>query len=421
MPLPSAVDVAIIGAGAAGLGAARTLESSGLGVLALEARYRVGGRAHTVIASENVTFDVGCGWLHSANKNSFVPVAKKLRFEIDPKRPRWRDQSLNIGFPEQDRTAFIRELDAFWDRVDAAAELSQDAPASSVLETGSRWNPLLNALSSYISGVELNRVSVKDFAAYRDSEVNWRIKRGYGALVAAYGAKVPVALNTIVSLIDHSTTPIRIETSRGTLTAGKVIVTVPTDILAKEKICFFPELADKIAAAAGLPLGLADKVTLGVDQPDDLPIDGHVRGAIDRSATGSYQLRPFGQPCIEGYFGGSYARMLEEAGDGALGAAAVEEVVALLGSEYRKRLRPLASSRWALDEFALGAYSCALPGHAADRAILAAPVDDRLFFAGEATHPFYFSTCHGARDSGERAAQEAMGAAIPEATPARAT
>jgi monoamine oxidase len=421
MSLPSEVDIAIIGAGAAGLGAARTLENSGLNILVLEARHRVGGRAHTVIAAEDVTFDAGCGWLHSADKNSFVPVAQKLRFEIDPKRPRWRDQSLNIGFPERDRANFIKELDAFWDRADAAAKLPQDAPASSVLEAGSRWNPLFNALSSYISGVELDRVSVKDFATYQDSELNWRIKRGYGALVAAYGATVPVALNTIVSLIDHSSTPIRIATSQGRLTAGKVIVTVPTDILAKERIRFVPELPDKVAAAAGLPLGLADKVTLGLDRPDDLPIDGHMRGAIDRSATGSYQLRPFGQPCIEGYFGGSFARALEEAGDGALGAAAVDEVVALLGSDYRKKLRPLASSRWALDEFALGSYSCALPGHASDRAILATPVDHRLFFAGEATHPFYFSTCHGARDSGERAAKEAMGVAVPTASPAPAT
>ena len=72
MSLPSEVDIAIIGAGAAGLGAARALEDSGLSILVLEARHRVGGRAHTVVASENVTFDVGCGWLHSADQNSFA-------------------------------------------------------------------------------------------------------------------------------------------------------------------------------------------------------------------------------------------------------------------------------------------------------------------------------------------------------------
>src|SRR5262245_31040535 len=114
MSLPAEVDVAIIGAGAAGLGAAKALEGSGLSILVLEARYRVGGRAHTVIASENVTFDVGCGWLHSADRNTFVPVAQKLRFKIDKQRPRWRDQSNNIGFPANERTEFIEALDAYW-------------------------------------------------------------------------------------------------------------------------------------------------------------------------------------------------------------------------------------------------------------------------------------------------------------------
>lgn len=408
MSLPSEVDIAIIGAGAAGLGAARTLEKSGLNVLVLEARYRVGGRAHTVIASEDVTFDVGCGWLHSADRNSFVPIAQELGFKIDQKRPRWRDQSLNIGFPEELRSAFLKELDLFWDRCDALAELPEDMPAERALEKGSRWNPLINALSTYISGVELDHVSVKDFAAYEDTEINWRVRRGFGALVSAYGARTPIALDTVVSTIDHSDARVRLETSRGTLIADKVIVTLPTDIIAKEKVRFLPELPHKVAAAAGLPLGLADKVTLALDRPDDLPVDGHMRGAIDRVGTGSYQLRPFGQPCIEGFFGGQHARALEEAGDGALAAAAIDEVVNLLGSDFRNRVRPLAASRWALDKFALGSYSCAAPGHSGDRAILAAPVDGRLFFAGEATHLSWFSTCHGARDSGERAANEAM-------------
>ena len=85
--LPSSVDVAIIGAGAAGLGAANALNNSGLSVLVLEARDRVGGRAHTIMASPDVTFDVGCGWLHSAEDNSFVKIAEQLGFEIDKTLP----------------------------------------------------------------------------------------------------------------------------------------------------------------------------------------------------------------------------------------------------------------------------------------------------------------------------------------------
>jgi monoamine oxidase len=125
-----------------------------------------------------------------------------------------------------------------------------------------------------------------------------------------------------------------------------------------------------------------------------------------RTAMGSFHLRPFGHPCIEGFFGGSFARQLEDAGDGALAAQAIDEIVALLGSDFRRRLKPLAESRWAHDPFARGSYSHALPGHAGDRAILAAPVDGRIFFAGEATSPNFFTTAHGARDSGERAAGE---------------
>jgi monoamine oxidase len=127
---------------------------------------------------------------------------------------------------------------------------------------------------------------------------------------------------------------------------------------------------------------------------------------------GAVHLRPFGQSCIEGFFGGRFARELEEAGDGAIAAQAIDEIVALLGSDFRRRLKPLAESSWARDPFARGSYSHALPGHAGDRAILAAPVDGRLFFAGEATSPNFFSTAHGARDSGERAAGEVLATTI---------
>src|SRR3977135_4139791 len=97
--LPSEVDVAIIGAGAAGLGAARALEHSGLSTLVLEARERVGGRAHTIMAAPDITFDLGCGWLHSADRNSFVKIAEQLKFEIDRNRPPWREQAYNKAFP----------------------------------------------------------------------------------------------------------------------------------------------------------------------------------------------------------------------------------------------------------------------------------------------------------------------------------
>jgi len=403
---PSEVDVAIIGAGAAGLGAANALKNSGLSVLVLEARDRLGGRSHTLLPAPGVMFDEGCGWLHSADKNSFVAIAGTLGFEIDKSRPPWRDESVNVAFPPRERADFIAAIDDFYERCEDASDDAHDSVASEWLEPGNRWNPMIDAISTYINGCELDQVSVYDMDAYEDTEINWRVSRGYGALIAAYGAACDVALNTNVTRIDHSGKRIKLETSRGTLTAAKVIVTVPTNLIADEAIRFFPALPAKVGAARGLPLGLADKVMLALDEPEALPKDGNLRGATMRTAMGSYHLRPFGQPSIEGYFGGRFAQELEDAGEGALAAQSIDEIVALLGSDYRRKLKPLAASRWAHDPFARGSYSHAMPGCADCRAVLAAPVDGRLFFAGEATSPNFFSTAHGARDSGERAARE---------------
>ncbi|WP_438279068.1 flavin monoamine oxidase family protein [Nitrobacter sp.] len=415
--LPSTVDVAIIGAGAAGLGAADALKDSGLSVIVLEARDRVGGRARTIVPAPGIVFDLGCGWLHSADQNSFTAIADRLGFEIDRTRPPWRDQSFDAGFPATERQDFFATLDAFHERIEKAAENDADTAASRCLEQGNRWNPMIDAISGYVNGCELDSVSVHDTAAYEDTGINWRVWRGYGALIEAYGRPCPVALNTRVWRVDHSRRSLRIETSKGTLSAAQVIVTVPTNLIANETIRFHPELPEKVSAAAGLPLGVDDKVMLALDDPDNaLPKDGNLRGATMRTRMGAFHLRPFGQPCIEGFFGGSFARELEDAGDGAFAAQAIDEIVALLGSDFRRELKPLAESRWARDPFAQGAYSHALPGHAGDRAVLAAPVDSRLFFAGEATSPNFFSTAHGARDSGERAAREVMAASVDRST-----
>ncbi|PDT89443.1 amine oxidase [Bradyrhizobium sp. Y36] len=408
--LPSSADVAIIGAGAAGLGAAHALHGFGLSVIVLEARNRLGGRAWTVQASPEVTFDVGCGWLHSADKNSFVAIAQRLGFELNRDLPPWRERAYGNAFPQSERDDFMRAMDAFYERLWQAAQKGKDEPANSSLEPGNRWNPMINAISTYINGCELEDMSTLDWNAYEDTNLNWRVRRGYGALIAAYGAPCRVALDCNVTLIDHSDKRIRIQSSQGMLDADKVIVTVPTNLIADETIRFSPPLPSKVDAAAGLPLGVDDKVTLALEGAEAFPREGNLRGATMRTEMGTYHIRPFGQPCIEGFFGGSFARALEDSGEGAIAAHAINEIAGFLGSDIRRKLKPLHESRWAHDPFARGSYSHALPGHAGDRAVLAAPVDGRLFFAGEATSPEFFTTAHGARDSGERAAKEVLAA-----------
>jgi monoamine oxidase len=414
MSLPSDINIAIIGAGAAGLGAAHALKDSGLSCVVLEARDRVGGRGHTIMAAPDITFDLGCGWLHSANKNAFVKIAEELGFELNKTLPPWRERAYGKAFPPEERADFIRSLDEVFQRMhDAArnaARSGRDAPADTCLEPGNRWNPMIDAISTYINGCELDQVSILDFDAYEDTNINWRVRRGYGALMAAHGAPLPLAFNCAVTRIDHSAKRVRIETSLGALTADKVIVTIPTNLIADETIRFHPALPDKVDAAAHLPLGLADKVMLALDHAESLPSEGNLRAATMRTEMGTYHLRPFGQPCIEGFFGGRFALALEDAGDGAIAAHSIDEIVSFLGNDFRRKLKPLKESHWARDPFARGSYSHALPGHSGKRAVLAAPVDERLFFAGEATSPNFFSTAHGAHDSGERAAKEVLAA-----------
>src|SRR5262249_22575508 len=155
----------------------------------------------------------------------------------------------------------------------------------------------------YINGAELDKVSVHDLWRYHDSGVNWRVTEGYGRLIAALGANLDIALDCPATVIDHAGALARVETTRGELRARAVIVAVPTDVLCRGTPKFRPELPDKLQAAAGLPLGLADKLYLRLDGADAFPKDAQLYGATNSVRTGAYHVRPFGRPLIEGYFG----------------------------------------------------------------------------------------------------------------------
>jgi len=220
---------------------------------------------------------------------------------------------------------------------------------------------------------------------------------------------VPIAFDAAVFRVDHHGGRVRLATSRGTVSAARVVVAVPTAAIAGEHLVFDPKLPDKVAAAAGLPLGLANKLFLRLDgTPPGAEDELFVVGSTTRRETMSYQVRPLGWPRIHCFFGGRFAAQLERDGVAAMAAFAAEELAGLFGNDIRRQISPLVASAWRSDPFARGSYSYALPGHADDRARLAAAVDDRLFFAGEACSPHFFSTAHGAYETGTAAAEAAL-------------
>ncbi|MFN3891718.1 MAG: flavin monoamine oxidase family protein [Beijerinckiaceae bacterium] len=402
-------DVIVVGAGAAGVAAARACLARRLSVVVLDARSRAGGRAYTTDA-DGWPVDLGCGWLHSADRNPLVAIARDHGFEIDERAPPWRDSNRALGFAPGEHAVFRAAQAAFYDRLDEAAKSPADSAASRWLAAGEKWNPLIDAVSTYVNGTELERLSTKDFVNYHDSEINYRVVEGYGALIARLARDLPVAFDCAARMIDCSGVKLRVETTNGSLAARAVIVTVPTNVIASGALRFSPDLPEKVEACGALPLGVANKIFLAARDAKDLPENARLFGARDRSDIGAYHFRPFGRPMIEGYFGGRLAREIEAEGLSGFADFAIGEVTAALGSSWKRRLRPLCASFWSSDPFALGSYSHALPGEWMRRAQLAKPVEDRIFFAGEATSPHNFSTAHGAWESGERAAGEAAAA-----------
>ena len=396
-------EVAIVGAGAAGIAAARRLKDRGRRIMVLEAMDRVGGRAHTV-AVGRLPLDLGCGWLHSAERNPLARFAEAQGVAIDRSHAAWQDQLRNLGFPAADQRAAAK---AYEELERSLREAPPDSDrAGEGIAPDHPWRPYLDMLSGALNGAELDRVSAADLLAYDDhaSEQNWRLPEGYGSLIAQAAEGLPLRLGTMVRAIDGRGARLRVETNLGAIEAEAVIVAVPTDILARGDIAFAPAIDDHLHAASRLPLGRVDKLFLAIEDAEAVPPETHLLGNPHSALTGSYYLRPFGRPVIECFFGGIAARAMEDAGDAGRLAFATEELSRLLGADFARRLQPIAGSWWHKEPSIGGAYSHALPGYADQRAVLASPPNERLCFAGEACSAHDFSTAHGAWASGISAA-----------------
>jgi monoamine oxidase len=192
------VEVAVIGGGAAGIGAARRLRDAGVKALILEARDRLGGRAWTIEVG-GFAIDLGCGWLHSAKRNPWTKIAEAQGRTIDRTPPPWARATSQPGLSAAEADAMRADLWALHERADALAESEPDRALGDLLEPGGRWNPILDAVSGYYSGAELARVSARDLGRYADDGGNWRVAEGYGATIAAHGSGLDVAFDSAVT------------------------------------------------------------------------------------------------------------------------------------------------------------------------------------------------------------------------------
>ena len=405
-------DIVIVGAGAAGIAAARWLLARGHRPLVLEARNRVGGRAWTDTASFGFPVDMGCAWLHSADQNPWTDYAREQGFGILAQPPDW---GRRIGMHEPS-AQYNADWMAAYERnerlIAAAAAAGRDVAVADLLPND-QFRPRFDAIMGWLMGAYSERVSSVDFARYADTDINWAVREGLGAVVANAATSLEVQLDTPVREIDSRSTTLRLTTDRGVIDARAVIVTVPTNVLAAGGIHFAPALPPAFATAlTAVPLGAANKVFFQMEA-GALPFEGttHFLGG-DTTRVASYQVRPSGQDVLLAYFGGSLAAELDQRGE--LESFAREQLSGIFGTGFVRQIVRSVCTAWATDPWSQGAYSAALPGHADSRLTLSEPIRDCIFFAGEACSTDRFGTIYGAWHSGVAAAAKAF-AVLPRA------
>ncbi len=386
-------DVVVVGAGVAGLAAARRLRAAGLSCELLEAAGRIGGRAHTVAVGGD-PFDTGASWLHAAERNPLVPIARAAG-------DRLLDSDSEIGWmPRVEGRQATPAERADRERTESRLAEIADRPVGADLSLAAALDPLadrpwLASLEMFeanlIAAADARDLSFRDWRANELAGGNLQVEGGLGAFVARRLA-TPARLDTPVSRIvwkEGAT----IETPRGSLRARAVVVTVSTGVLRAATIRFDPPLPDSHAAALdGLPMGLLDKVALlpTGDERLGLPTCRGVSNRLERrhAPAMSFLAFPFGASYLMGFVGGSTAWDLARQGAVAQRDFAVAQLSAALGRELSGEVRAVLATAWGTDPHVLGAYAYARVGHAEARTVLARPLaDGRLIFAGEAVAP----------------------------------
>lgn len=399
------VDVVIVGAGCAGLAAAKRLREAGVSFLVVEAMDRIGGRAWTTTSDFGVPFDIGCAWLHAADRNPFFPEAQSAGWTLYH-----HDMGLDhLWFGKRRATAEemarVAAADAALQACLEAHEGPDDRLSSLIADCHClRANSTFSGPMDF--GADDDEISIEDYKAAADLDPNYFTREGFGALIHRWGADVPVTLSTPVRRIRWDGPGVEVETARGTIRGRAAIVTVSTGVLAFEEIAFTPDLpAGHEEAIFDLPMGLLTKIPLRVEgtrlglKPfDDVLIERHARHDL------FFLAFPFDLDLMVGFVGGDFAWEMEAAGAAAAVDFVTDRLADIFGSDVRRAVTRGTMTNWGAERFVRGGYAAARPGKAHARAVLAEPVGERIWFAGEALAGGLKQTAAGARLSGEAVA-----------------
>lgn len=410
-PLPREADIVVIGAGAAGISAARRVMAANRRVIVVEASSRIGGRCLTDTATFGIPFDRGARWMYNPETNPMIKPARAAGLDIATApighRIRIGRRNARAGETEEFLAAMVRANRA----IDEASRGKVDVACASVLpkNLGAWAGAAEFLLGAGFAGKDLKDLSAVDKARAQDRNGALVCRQGMGTMIETLGDRVPVALSTPASRVAWSNRNVTVETPSGKVVARAAIVTVSSNVLASGGIKFTPDIPKRqLDAAVKLSLGSLDRIVLQLEgNPLGLGRDDIIIEQSDSTQTGLLFANMAASSLCAIDVGGSFGRDLSAQGEAAMVAFAKEWLTGLFGSEVAAAVGKSSTTRWNAAPFTLGAMSSAAPGGQGSRKILTEPFGS-MFLAGEATHETLWGTVDGAWESGERAAEAAL-------------
>lgn len=411
--VPRDADIVIVGAGAAGIAAARRVMAANRRVIVVEAADRVGGRCVTDTSSFSVPFDRGARWIWLPDVNPLMRLARPAGLDVFPasqgQKIRVGRRHARPGEIEQFLTTSVKVARAVGEAARGRADVSL---AAAIPDNLGEWG----ATAAYMAGVqgtgkELKDISTVDFSRAMPHDSGALCRQGLGTLVAKLADNVPLSLSTPATSIvwGNTRSAVDVDTPAGRIAARAVVVTVSTNVLASGRIKFTPDLPKRqFDAASSLSLGSLDRIALEMpDNPLGLARDEMVIEKFEDRRTGVLLANLGGSSLCVIDVAGDFGRDLAAQGEAAMIAFGIEWLTKMYGGDVAAAVKRSRATRWDQNALVQGAISVASPGNAPARRTLMEPLGS-VFFAGEAAHETLFGTVGGAWESGERAAEAAL-------------
>ena len=418
--------VLVLGAGMAGLAAARALAQQNYDVTVLEARDRIGGRTWTSRQWPDAPLDLGASWIHGIEGNPLTALAEEIEARTFVTS---YDSSIVFGpdgepIDERTEAQLERLSEEISEHILTAQDADNDQSVRRTVERALGWSSLSADEKARVDFVlnseyeheysgsteELSTYWFDDGDGFDGDDVIFL--DGYETLVDALAEGLRIETNRPVQRIEWTEEQVVVTSGTDRFTADYVVVTLPLGVLKSGDVVFEPALPrNKQRAISALGMGVLNKCYLrfpSVFWPEEFDWLAYLTPNRGQWQEWVSLARPTGLPILLGFNAADYGRAIEEMSDAEIVDDAMQTLRTVFGDDIPDP-EDVQITRWAADPYAFGSYSFNALGSTPEmRDHLAASVDNRLFFAGEATNRAYFATVHGAYLSGLRAAEEIL-------------